>query len=126
MCTLVVCERVRVKIMASTRLQSFMNRWADPTRPKLLPKETFVTLPWSDYWQFIGLTYQGFMNKTPEYVTGKIGVSNGYKDKSIEKEWYIKFHDGTKVHIFYNHGDPLLYVHGVDSTAITYARKVLF
>ena len=111
--------------MASARIQSFMNRWADPSRPKLLPKETFVTCPWVDYRQFTGLSYQGFMNITKEAVTAKIGSSNGYKDHDTESEWYIKFTDGTRLHLFYKTGDPLLYIHGVDCTSISYARSIL-
>ena len=111
----------------SERMQGFIKRWSDPTRPTILPKQPiFVTHSWFDYWKFTGLSYQGFMNITPESVTGKIGANNGYKDCECECEWYVRFSDGARLHLFYKVGDPLLYIHGSDSSAITYARSILF
>jgi hypothetical protein len=111
----------------SARMQGFIKRWSDPNRPTILPKQSiFLTHPWVDYWKFTGLSYQGFMNMTPAVVTSKIGASNGYRDWETECEWYVKFSDGTRLHMFYKVDDPLLYIHGTDSSAITRARSILF
>jgi hypothetical protein len=107
-------------------MQGFMKRWSDPARPVILPKEGFVTLPWTEYYRFAGMSYQGFMKVDKDILISKIGSANGYSDNEVECEWYLKFYDGSLLHLFYKRGDDLLYIHGVDCKAVGLARKAVF
>jgi hypothetical protein len=111
----------------SERMQGFMKRWADPGRPAVLPREGYVTLPWTEYYRYVGLVDQGFMGVSRDYVSTRIGAPNGYMDNEIEYEWYLKFYDGSLLHLFYKVGcSDLLYIRGVDCKAVGLARSVLF
>ena len=123
----------------SERMKGFMKRWSDPGRPVLLPKEpmpelltkeppkfSFMTCPWTEYYLFISVWYQGFMNLTVEQVTEKIGAPNGYSDGEILCEWYIRCSTGDTMIFRYMRGDPLMHIYGKDFVAITNARKILW
>jgi hypothetical protein len=92
----------------------------------VLPKEGFVALPWTEYYRFVGMSYQGFMKVDKDTLVSKIGSSNGYSDNEVECEWYLKFYDGSLLHLFYKWGDDLLYIHGFDCKAVGLARKCIF
>lgn len=111
----------------SDRMQGFLKRWSDPARPGVLPRDGFVTLPWTEYYRYVGLMDQGFVKIDMGAVISKIGASNGYMDHEVEYEWYLKFYDGSLLHLFYKVGcSDLLYIRGVDCKAVGLTRSVLF
>jgi len=52
------------------------------------------------------------------------GKQNGVPDEKIEKEWNVEI-DGTKLSMYYRHGDPSLHIGSVTLESIAKVRKVL-
>jgi len=52
------------------------------------------------------------------------GKQNGVPDEKIEKEWNVEI-DGTKLSMYYRHGDPSLHIGSITVESIAKVRKVL-